>query len=133
MSMGPSFSRVLRASVSISETLEASPLWISIGRLSAASSDCNERRRSSRRAEAITRAPARANNLAVSRPMPLEAPIIRTVWFVRDTGISDPSKIPSGLDRDAFEDSFMTRKQFLQFTAAGAPGGTALSERPQRQ
>src|ERR1019366_6283332 len=54
---------------------------------SRARDSCSSRRRSPRRAEAMTRAPSRANSAAVSRPIPLEAPTTRTTWFSTVTGI----------------------------------------------
>src|SRR5437899_7694452 len=82
MSISPRRSRVCFTRPSMSSTLEASATAISIAAFSAASSCCSARRRSLRRAAAITRAPSRAKRIAVSRPMPLEAPITSTTWFV---------------------------------------------------
>src|SRR5665213_768426 len=54
---------------------------------SPASSRLRSARRSARRADAITLAPSRAKRIAVSRPIPLDAPTISTTLSFSDTGI----------------------------------------------
>src|ERR1035437_7643141 len=96
MSISPIRSRVCRTRPSISSRLDASATAISIAAFSAASSCCKARRRSLRRAAAITRAPSRANRIAVSRPMPLEAPTTSTTWLVRFTPMLEIVPAPTG-------------------------------------
>ncbi len=87
ITISPRRSRVRCARRSICVASAASPANVSIVRPSRARDSLNSDRRSSRRAEAMTRAPSRANRTAVSRPIPLEAPTTRTTWFSIVTGI----------------------------------------------
>src|SRR5260370_1344941 len=96
MSMGPNLSRVRSARCVISTAFEASAARTSIACPSPASWSRRLRRRSSRRAEAITRAPSRANRTAVSRPMPLDAPTTSTTRSFSETGIGSRDVRTSG-------------------------------------
>lgn len=83
----PNLARVWAASWSISAGCAASAGQISTGCAAPASSCCKLRKRSSRRAEAITRAPSPANRSAAARPIPLDAPTMSTAWSANETGM----------------------------------------------
>ena len=88
----------------------ASAACIATSRPSSASWSLSSFSRPSRRAEAITFAPSRANRSAVSRPMPLDAPITSTTLSL-DIAMIVNSQLSEFFEADSLNDFFAGRGQ----------------------